>query len=241
MQSRNLLPGLTAEENVQLPMILAGRPYRDRAASLLDQVGVAPRRRALPSELSGGEAARVGLAVALALAPSVILADEPTAEVDAATEKDLVRLLSDSLRGRRDRRSSRRTARRWLGPLRGSSAFRTDGSSMTQLIVEADGLSRAFGTGGATVVALEPTDIFHRTRGAHCAPGPLGQREVDAAQSDRRARRAHRRNDFLAGHRPPSGAASARRRHDPSIRRPDPDADRRRERCAAAPPGSTKP
>jgi putative ABC transport system ATP-binding protein len=80
---------------VQLPMILAGQPYRDRAASLLDQVGMAPRRRALPSELSGGEAARVGLAVALALAPSVILADEPTAEVDAATEKELVQLLSN--------------------------------------------------------------------------------------------------------------------------------------------------
>jgi putative ABC transport system ATP-binding protein len=95
MQSRNLLPGLTTEENVQLPMILAGRPYRDRAASLLDQVGMAPRRCALPSELSGGEAARVGLAVALALAPSVILADEPTAEVDAATEQDLIRLLGD--------------------------------------------------------------------------------------------------------------------------------------------------
>jgi putative ABC transport system ATP-binding protein len=95
MQSRNLLPGLTTEENVQLPMILAGRPYRDQAASLLDQVGMARRRRALPSELSGGEAARVGLAVALALAPSVILADEPTAEVDAATEQDLIRLLGD--------------------------------------------------------------------------------------------------------------------------------------------------
>ena len=95
MQSRNLLLGLTAEENVQLPMILAGRPYRDRAASLLDQVGVWPRRRSLPFELSGGEAARVGLAVALALSPSVIFADEPTAEVDAATEKDLLRLLND--------------------------------------------------------------------------------------------------------------------------------------------------
>jgi putative ABC transport system ATP-binding protein len=95
MQSRNLFPGLTAEENVQLPMILAGRPYRDRAAALLDQVGVWPRRRSLPFELSGGEAARVGLAVALALAPIVVFADEPTAEVDAATEQDLIRLLGD--------------------------------------------------------------------------------------------------------------------------------------------------
>ena len=95
MQSRNLLPGLTAEENVQLPMILAGRLNSDRATSLLEKVGVWPRRRALPFELSGGEAARVGLAVALALTPSVIFADEPTAEVDAATEKDLIRLLGD--------------------------------------------------------------------------------------------------------------------------------------------------
>jgi putative ABC transport system ATP-binding protein len=95
MQSRNLLPGLTAEENVQMPMMLTGRRYRDRAASLLEQVGVWQRRLALPFELSGGEAARVGLAVALALAPNVILADEPTAEVDAATEKDLIRLLRD--------------------------------------------------------------------------------------------------------------------------------------------------
>ena len=95
LQSRNLLPGLTAEENVHLPMILAGLPHRDRTDALLDQVGVWPRRRALPFELSGGEAARVGLAVALALAPSVVLADEPTAEVDAATERDLIRLLGD--------------------------------------------------------------------------------------------------------------------------------------------------
>jgi putative ABC transport system ATP-binding protein len=95
LQSRNLLPGLTAEENVHLPMILAGLPHRDRADALLDQVGVWPRRRALPFELSGGEAARVGLAVALALAPSVVFADEPTAEVDAATEQHLIRLLGD--------------------------------------------------------------------------------------------------------------------------------------------------
>jgi putative ABC transport system ATP-binding protein len=95
MQSRNLLPGLTAEENVQLPMILAGRPDRDRAASLLDLVGVWSRRRALPFELSGGESARVGLAVAFALTPSVVFADEPTAEVDAATEEDVIGLLDD--------------------------------------------------------------------------------------------------------------------------------------------------
>lgn len=94
-QSRNLLPGLTAEENVRLPMRLAGRPDGGRAAGLLADVGLDARRGAMPSELSGGEAARAGLAVALALSPSLLIADEPSAEVDAATEADLLRLLSE--------------------------------------------------------------------------------------------------------------------------------------------------
>ena len=93
MQSRNLLAGLTAEENVQL--ILGGGRRDDRASILLGKVGVLARRRALPNELSGGEAARVGLAVALGRSPSVLLADEPTAEVDAGTETDLIRLLAE--------------------------------------------------------------------------------------------------------------------------------------------------
>jgi putative ABC transport system ATP-binding protein len=94
MQSRNLLMGLTAEENVRLPLIMDGQDGEERAEMLLRDLGVWERRRALPAELSGGEAARVGLAVALGRFPSVLLADEPTAEVDAATEKDLTRLLA---------------------------------------------------------------------------------------------------------------------------------------------------
>ncbi len=96
LQSRNLLAGLTAEENVRLPLVMTGMHDEDRVATLLRRTGVWTRRRALPSELSGGEAARVGLAVALAGAPAVILADEPTAEVDAATESDLIRLLAEA-------------------------------------------------------------------------------------------------------------------------------------------------
>jgi putative ABC transport system ATP-binding protein len=95
MQSQNLLPGLTAEENVRLPLVMTGRRDWDRAAALLSQVGVASRRHAVPKELSGGEAARVGLAVALARSPAILLADEPTAEVDATTEKDLIRLIKE--------------------------------------------------------------------------------------------------------------------------------------------------
>jgi putative ABC transport system ATP-binding protein len=95
MQSRNLLIGLTAEENVRLPLLLDGRGEDERVAALLRDVDVWERRRALPAELSGGEAARVSLAVALARSPAVLLADEPTAEVDAATEKALIRLLGE--------------------------------------------------------------------------------------------------------------------------------------------------
>jgi putative ABC transport system ATP-binding protein len=95
MQSRNLLAGLTAEENVRLPLLIAGRPDDGRVAELLEAVGVPHRSHALPSELSGGEAARIGLAVALALSPQLVIADEPTAEVDATTEAQLIRLLAD--------------------------------------------------------------------------------------------------------------------------------------------------
>ena len=95
LQSRNLLAGLTAEENVRVLLIMAGAVDENRVAMLLRRAGVWSRRHAMSGELSGGEAARVGLAVALARAPCVLLADEPTAEVDAATESDLIRLLAE--------------------------------------------------------------------------------------------------------------------------------------------------
>jgi putative ABC transport system ATP-binding protein len=95
MQSGNLLAGLTAEENVRLPLLIAGRADEGRVAGLLEAVGIADRSHALPSELSGGEAARAGLAIALALSPQIVIADEPTAEVDATTETELIRLLSE--------------------------------------------------------------------------------------------------------------------------------------------------
>jgi putative ABC transport system ATP-binding protein len=95
LQSRNLLAGLTAEENARLPLVMDGGHDEDRVATLLRRAGMWSRRRALSRELSGGEAARVGLAVALVRTPAVLLADEPTAEVDAATETDLTRLLAE--------------------------------------------------------------------------------------------------------------------------------------------------
>jgi len=96
-QSINLVPGLTALENVELPMILAGTPARarrTRAQRLLEAVGVAGRASHYPEELSGGEQQRVAIAVALANDPPVILADEPTAELDYESAVGIVDLLT---------------------------------------------------------------------------------------------------------------------------------------------------
>jgi putative ABC transport system ATP-binding protein len=91
-QSNNLLEHLTVEANVRLAQSLAGR-RRGGVPALLDAVGLTGRRAARPSQLSGGEAARAGLAVALANDPVVILADEPTGELDRTTEAGVLDLL----------------------------------------------------------------------------------------------------------------------------------------------------
>jgi putative ABC transport system ATP-binding protein len=94
----NLLPSLTAEENVLLPALIAGR--RDeaitaRAGELLDRVGLAPRADHLPSELSGGEQQRVSIARALLMEPELVLADEPTGNLDSRSEAQVLELLAE--------------------------------------------------------------------------------------------------------------------------------------------------
>jgi ABC-type lipoprotein export system ATPase subunit len=92
--ARNLLRYLSAVENVELPMVLeGGRDRRRRALELLSLVGLADRASHRPDRLSGGEQQRVAIAVALANAPSVLLADEPTGELDSATSGDVFALL----------------------------------------------------------------------------------------------------------------------------------------------------
>jgi len=86
LQSGNLFEHLSVERNVAFQMYLVGRFDTRRLNEVIHTVGLTGRRRAYPSQLSGGEAARAGLAVALAPAPAVLLADEPTGEVDAETE-----------------------------------------------------------------------------------------------------------------------------------------------------------
>jgi putative ABC transport system ATP-binding protein len=99
-QAFHLVDELTAAENVELPALLAGcspRAARRRAAELLEQVGLTDRTGHLPSELSGGQRQRVAIARALSNEPLVVLADEPTGNLDSATTLDVLRLL-DSLR-----------------------------------------------------------------------------------------------------------------------------------------------
>lgn len=90
LQSGNLFAHLTVEQNVRFQMLLTGRLDDERIADLLESVGLAHRASALPTALSGGETARAGLAVALAADPPILVADEPTAEVDRDTEYRLI-------------------------------------------------------------------------------------------------------------------------------------------------------
>jgi putative ABC transport system ATP-binding protein len=90
MQSGNLFAHLSVAENLRFQMLLSGSFNADRSAILLRDVGISHRANALPSQLSGGETARAGLAVALAGDPHILIADEPTAEVDAKTENKII-------------------------------------------------------------------------------------------------------------------------------------------------------
>jgi predicted ABC-type transport system involved in lysophospholipase L1 biosynthesis ATPase subunit len=95
-QSFNLIPSRTALQNVELPMVFAGRPPRERRATArraLEAVGLAERLGHRPNELSGGEHQRVAIARALVNNPEILLADEPTGNLDTATAGEIIDIL----------------------------------------------------------------------------------------------------------------------------------------------------
>ena len=102
-QSFNLIPSRTALENVELPMIFAGRSPRERRAEArraLEAVGLGERLHHRPAQLSGGEAQRVAVARALVNRPDILLADEPTGNLDSATAREVIDLLTEHVRAR---------------------------------------------------------------------------------------------------------------------------------------------
>ena len=97
-QFYNLLPSLNALDNVILPLLAKGmswREARERGAAMLEQVGLGHRRKHTPGQLSGGEQQRVAIARAMVLEPCVILADEPTGDLDSASANSIVTLMVD--------------------------------------------------------------------------------------------------------------------------------------------------
>ena len=95
-QSFGLLPLLSAQENVELPLHITGMSWRERrrrAQEALESVGLGPRARHRPYELSGGEQQRVSIARALVTGPEVVFADEPTGELDTTTARSIIEIL----------------------------------------------------------------------------------------------------------------------------------------------------
>ena len=94
LQKNNLIAHLTVLENICLAQSVSRTPDTTRAEVILSRLGLAQRAESMPAELSGGERARAGLAVAIANAPPILLLDEPTGEVDAETETEILSALA---------------------------------------------------------------------------------------------------------------------------------------------------
>lgn len=95
-QSYHLIPRLNARENIELPLVLAGTPpkeRRDKVDKILNQMGISERQKHLPHQLSGGQRQRVAIGRAIIMEPSLLLADEPTGNLDTQSGEDVVEVL----------------------------------------------------------------------------------------------------------------------------------------------------
>ncbi len=200
MQSGNLFGHLDLADNVRLQARLAGRSDGPWVEALLESVGLKYRATALPGTLSGGELARGALAVALAADPPLLIADEPTAEVDEATERDILDVIerrrmqggaaliathSIALARRATRvlamRAGRveprgpvgagREAGGWAPPWTAASDAR---SSNAEVLLEAAAVERRYRDGRSTVDALAPASFRIRSGDRIAIMGPSG-------------------------------------------------------------------
>jgi putative ABC transport system ATP-binding protein len=97
-QSFNLLPSISAYDNIEMPMVFGGIPRRERhqrVEALLERVGLSDRGRHKPTELSGGQMQRVAIARALAMQPDIVLADEPTGNLDTTSGTDIMKVFAE--------------------------------------------------------------------------------------------------------------------------------------------------
>jgi len=101
-QSYHLIPRLTARENIELPLMLAGVPAKQRheeVGVILDKLGIAERAHHLPNQLSGGERQRVAIGRSIVMKPSILLADEPTGNLDTRAGREVTNILENLNRG----------------------------------------------------------------------------------------------------------------------------------------------
>ncbi len=127
----NLVPTLSAVENVELPLLLVGRrrrKARQAANELMSDLGISGKEEAAPAELSGGEQQRVALARALANRPDIVLADEPTGNLDSAAARDVLGLFREAAEPRADAPACHARRERRLGCRAGDHAPRRAGS-----------------------------------------------------------------------------------------------------------------